>query len=374
MIKRHIEDLINRNTGKGKAVIILGARQVGKTTVLEKMFSGKKDVLWLDGDEPQVKAAFQNISSDRLKAIIGDHKVLVIDEAQNIEEVGQKLKLVTDLIKDVHLIVSGSSSFELADKLNEPLTGRKREFNLYPVSYREMSDHHGLLKEAGMLKHRLVYGYYPETVTSPGKEKKVLKELLNSYLYKDVLKWGKLKKSERILKLLQAIAFQVGNEVSYSELGTITGLDKQTVESYIQLLEQAFVVFRLGAFSRNLRKELSRSRKIYFFDNGIRNALINNFSDIDLREDRGKLWENFLISERIKYLNYSELWVSQYFWRTYDQQEIDYIEESDGEFSAYEFKWNARKNYKIPEIFKKEYKVRKTEIITPENFENFVGL
>jgi len=374
MIKRQIEDLINNHTGKGKAVIILGARQVGKTTVLEKMFSGRKDVLWLDGDEPQVKAAFQNISSDRLKAVIGDHKVLLIDEAQNIEEVGQKLKLVTDLIKDVQLIVSGSSSFELADKLNEPLTGRKREFNLYPVSYKEMSDHHGLLKEAGMLKHRLVYGYYPETVTSPGKEKKVLKELLNSYLYKDVLKWGKLKKSERILKLLQAIAFQVGNEVSYSELGTITGLDKQTVESYIQLLEQAFVVFRLGAFSRNLRKELSRSRKIYFYDNGIRNALINNFSDIELREDRGRLWENFLISERIKYLNYSELWVSQYFWRTYDQQEIDYIEESDGEFSAYEFKWNARKNYKIPEIFKKEYKVRKTEIITPENFENFVGV
>ncbi|MGD9707460.1 MAG: ATP-binding protein [Candidatus Delongbacteria bacterium] len=374
MIKRQIEDLINNHTGKGKAVIILGARQVGKTTVLEKMFSDRKDVLWLDGDEPQVKAAFQNISSDRLKAIIGDHKVLVIDEAQNIEEVGQKLKLVTDLIKDVQLIVSGSSSFELADKLNEPLTGRKREFNLYPVSYKEMSEHHGLLKESGMLKHRLVYGYYPETVTSPGKEKKVLKELLNSYLYKDVLKWGKLKKSERILKLLQAIAFQVGNEVSYSELGTITGLDKQTVESYIQLLEQAFVVFRLGAFSRNLRKELSRSRKIYFYDNGIRNALINNYSDIDLREDRGKLWENFLISERIKYLNYSELWVSQYFWRTYDQQEIDYIEESDGQFSAYEFKWNARKNYKIPEIFKKEYKVRNTEIITPENFENFVGV
>ena len=374
MIKRQIEDLINNHTGKGKAVIILGARQVGKTTVLEKMFSGRKDVLWLDGDEPQVKAAFQNISSDRLKAVIGDHKVLLIDEAQNIEEVGQKLKLVTDLIKDVQLIVSGSSSFELADKLNEPLTGRKREFNLYPVSYKEMSDHHGLLKEAGMLKHRLVYGYYPETVTSPGKEKKVLKELLNSYLYKDVLKWGKLKKSERILKLLQAIAFQVGNEVSYSELGTITGLDKQTVESYIQLLEQAFVVFRLGAFSRNLRKELSRSRKIYFYDNGIRNALINNFSDIELREDRGRLWENFLISERIKYLNYRELWVSQYFWRTYDQQEIDYIEESDGEFSAYEFKWNAYKKKKIPEIFMKQYKVRKAQIITPENFENFVGV
>lgn len=374
MIERQIEDLINRNTGKGKAVIILGARQVGKTTVLEKMFSNRKDVLWLDGDEPQVKSAFESISSERLKAIIGDHKVLVIDEAQNIEDIGKKLKLVTDLIKDVQLIVSGSSSFELANKLNEPLTGRKREFNLYPVSYKEMSDHHGLLKEAGMLKHRLVYGYYPETVTSPGKEKKVLKELLNSYLYKDVLKWGKLKKSERILKLLQAIAFQVGNEVSYSELGTITGLDKQTVESYIQLLEQAFVVFRLGAFSRNLRKELSRSRKIYFYDNGIRNALINNFSDIELREDRGRLWENFLISERIKYLSYSELWVSQYFWRTYDQQEIDYIEESDGEFSAYEFKWNAHKKKKIPEIFMKEYKVRKTQIITPENFENFVGI
>jgi uncharacterized protein len=373
MIKRDLEKIISDQIGKGKALVILGPRQVGKTTMLKKMFYQKPGTLWLDGDETQTRAAFDNVSSERLKAIIGENKILVIDEAQNIEDLGKKLKLVTDMIKDVQLVVSGSSAFELANRLNEPLTGRKWEYKMYPLSYREMTAHNGLLNESGMLNHRLVFGYYPEVVSSPGKEKKVLNELLNSYLYKDVLRWGKLNKADKIVKLLTALAFQIGNEVSYSELSKMVELDKVTVEKYIQLLEQAFVIFRLGAFSRNLRKELSKSKKIYFYDNGIRNSLINNFAGIGLRQDTGALWENFLISERKKYLEYNEIWVNQFFWRTYDKQEIDYIEESDGSLSAYEFKWNRMSKKKIPDIFIQEYKAKSAEIITPGNFETFVG-
>jgi uncharacterized protein len=373
MIKRDLEKIISDQIGKGKALVILGPRQVGKTTMLKKMFYQKPGTLWLDGDETQTRAAFDNVSSERLKAIIGENKILVIDEAQNIEDLGKKLKLVTDMIKDVQLVVSGSSAFELANRLNEPLTGRKWEYKMYPLSYKEMTAHNGLLNESGMLNHRLVFGYYPEVVSSPGKEKKVLNELLNSYLYKDVLRWGKLNKADKIVKLLTALAFQIGNEVSYSELSKMVELDKVTVEKYIQLLEQAFVIFRLGAFSRNLRKELSKSKKIYFYDNGIRNSLINNFAGIGLRQDTGALWENFLISERKKYLEYNEIWVNQFFWRTYDKQEIDYIEESDGSLSAYEFKWNRMSKKKIPDIFIQEYKAKSAEIITPGNFETFVG-
>jgi len=374
LIKRELQNIILNLVGKGKAIIILGARQVGKTTMLEKMFSDDRKVLWLNGDEPEVQTLFEHVSSERLRAIIGDKELIVIDEAQNIDNIGMKLKLITDNIKEVQIIATGSSSFELANKLNEPLTGRKWEYNFFPVSFKEMVGHHGYLKELGMLKHRLIFGYYPEVVSFPGLEKKTLNELLNSYLYKDLLKWGRLQKADKIIRLLQALAFQVGNEVSYSELGKIVELDKQTVEKYIQLLEQAFVVFRLGAFSRNLRKELSRSKKIYFYDNGIRNSLINNFAPMDLRQDKGALWENFLMSERVKFLNYSDTWVNSFFWRTYDQQEIDYIEEADGELFAWEFKWNKNSKKKIPKLFLNEYNVKEAKIITPDNFDKFVGL
>ena len=374
MINRELQNIILNLVGKGKAIIILGARQVGKTTMLEKMFSGDRKVLWLNGDEPEVQTLFEHVSSERLRAIIGDKELVVIDEAQNIDNIGMKLKLITDNIKEVQIIATGSSSFELANKLNEPLTGRKWEYNIYPISFKEMVDHHGYLKELGMLKHRLIFGYYPEVVSSPGLEKKTLNELLNSYLYKDLLKWGRLQKADKIIRLLQALAFQVGNEVSYSELGKIVELDKQTVEKYIQLLEQAFVVFRLRAFSRNLRKELSKSKKIYFYDNGIRNSLINNFAPMDLRQDKGALWENFLMSERVKFLNYSDTWVNSFFWRTYDQQEIDYIEEADGELFAWEFKWNKNSKKKIPKLFMNEYSVKEAKIITPDNFDKFVGV
>ncbi len=372
MINRSIEKLMKSRLFSGKALVLIGARQTGKTTILKKMFKNKEDVLWLDGDDPDTSTLFNNITSTRLKNIIGSNKLIIIDEAQRINDIGIKLKLITDQIKEVQLIATGSSAFELANKINEPLTGRKWEYKLYPLSFNEMVEHHGLLDEIRLLNERLIYGYYPEIVTHPGDEKDRLKQLTTSYLYKDILKWNKIKKPDKLNILLQVLAFQIGNEVSNFELGKITGLNNETVESYIQILEQSYIIFRLNSFSRNLRKELKRSKKIYFYDNGIRNAVIAAFNPVEVRNDVGNLWENFLISERIKHLHYNNKWVNSYFWRTHDQQEIDYIEESDGILSAYEFKWNPKSKRKVPAIFLKTYSDSKSEIITPENFDEFL--
>jgi len=372
MIKRQLESFLKENTGKAK--IILGPRQTGKTTILHQVFDGKEKVIWFDGDEPDDRAIFENITSTRLKSIIGDNRTVIIDEAQKIDDIGNKLKLITDKIKGVDLVVTGSSSFELSNKITESLTGRKTEFHLFPLSFKEMADHNGLREELRMLPQRLVYGFYPEVVTSPGREKKVLNEIVNSYMFKDILMWNRIQKPDKLMKLLQALAFQVGNEVSYTELGNIAELKKDTVESYITILERAFIVFRLGAFSRNLRKELKRNRKIYFYDLGIRNALISNFKSIEMRDDVGKLWENYCIAERIKHTHYNEIYCSRYFWRTTDMQEIDYIEERDGTLFAYEFKWNERKKPKLPEIFTSTYPNSETKVISKENFEKFLGI
>ncbi len=374
MIKRKLDKLLRDKMGKGKALVILGARQTGKTTLLKNMVKNRKNVLWLNGDEPDVKLLFEGATSSKLKSLIGSNRTVIIDEAQQIEDIGQKLKLITDQIPKVQLIATGSSAFEMANKLNEPLTGRKREYKLFPLSFSEMVNHHGLIEESRQKNNRLIYGYYPEVVSSPGKEQEVLTELLNSYLYKDILIWGNIKKSDKIIKLLQALAFQIGNEVSYSELGKITGLNNETIEKYVLLLEQSFVVFRLSSFSRNLRKELKKSRKIYFYDLGVRNILISNLMPLELRQDAGALWENFLIVERMKYLSYNFIYGNRYFWRTHDQQEIDYIEERDGMLYAYEFKWNKFKKIKIPKIFSATYPDSEFSIISKNNFEEFIGL
>ena len=260
----------------------------------------------------------------------------------------------------------------LANKINEPLTGRKIELHLFPISFEEMAVQDGFIHENRLLPHRLVYGYYPEVVTAKGNEKELLKFISDSYLYKDILLWDKIKKSDKIVKLLQALAYQVGNEVSFNEISKLIGLDNQTVEKYIQLLEQIYIIFRLPAFSRNNRKELKRSRKIYFYDNGIRNALISDFRLLEMRNDIGVLWENFLISERMKYKGYHNVWAQSYFWRTHDQQEIDYIEEMDGTLYAYEFKWNASKNTKLPKTFSRTYPNHEFKVISPDNYEEFV--
>ena len=372
MIKRFIEKKIIKALNQKKAAIVMGARQTGKTTVLHQLFDDKSNVLWLSGDDADVQSVLDNITSTRWRAVIGQNKILIVDEAQYIENIGVKLKLITDQLPDIQLIATGSSSFDPANKINEPLTGRKREIMLFPLSFAEMTDHHGLLDERRLLPHRLVFGCYPEIVTNLGNEKEILKELINSYLYKDILKWERIRKPDKIVKLLQALAFQTGQMVSYNELGQICGLDSKTVEQYIILLEQSYIIFRLCAFSRNLRNELKNSRKIYFYDNGIRNALISNFNPVELRNDIGALWENFMISERIKKLNYDDLWVNNWFWRTQQQQEIDYLEESDGRISAFEFKWNPESKIRKPNSFLNAYPNSSLKVIHSENYEDFL--
>ena len=374
MIHRLLQNTILEKLDKGKAIILMGARQTGKTTLLKNLFPNNGDVLWLNGDEQDVQKIFSNISATRLKALFGNKKYIVIDEAQRIEDIGLRLKLITDQMKDIQLVATGSSSFDLANKVNEPLTGRKWEYKIFPLSFQEMVNHHGLLEERRMLPHRLVYGYYPEIVNNPGDEKELLKQLSDSYLYKDILMWEQIKKPDKLLKLLQALAFQVGSQVSYNELAQTCGMDSKTVEKYIILLEQTFIIFRLGSFSRNLRNELKNSKKIFFFDNGIRNALIANFSPAETRMDIGALWENFLVSERIKALHYSSRWTNYWYWRTKEQKEIDYVEESDGILSAYEFKWNPMTKFKIPKLFLSTYEGAEFQVIHPDNFEDFLLL
>lgn len=372
MIDRILSKNIISKLNKNKAIIIIGARQTGKTTLLKTLFSSK-DTLWLDADEQDVREQFNNASSTQFKVLFSKYNTIVVEEAQRIQDVGLKFKLITDQLKDKQLIATGSSSFDLTNKINEPLTGRKWEYMLFPFSFAEMVNANGLLEEKRLLHHRLIYGYYPDVVNNPGEEKEILKQLSDSYLYKDILMWQDIKKPEKLVKLLQALALQLGNEVSYNELGKTIGLDNQTTEKYIQLLEKSFVIYRLKSFSRNLRTELKKSQKIYFYDNGIRNALIASFNLPNLRQDIGALWENFIITERIKHTHYNNIWANKYFWRTHNQQEIDYIEERDGQLFAYEFKWNENAKAKIPSSFNKTYPNYNFEIITPKNYEKFIS-
>ena len=372
MIRRMLEDTITRKLWQGKAIVIMGPRQVGKTTLLKSVFAGDSDVLWLNGDEQDTRSLFENISSTRLKYIFAGKKIIIIDEAQRIKDIGLNLKLITDQIDGVQLIATGSSSFDLASKINEPLTGRKWEYRMYPLSFAEMVNHHGLIEEKRLLPHRLVYGYYPDVVTHPGEEVETLRQLSDSYLYKDALDWEHIKKSDKIVKLLQALAFQIGSEVSFNELGQLCDIDPKTVERYITLLEQSYIVFRVGSFSRNLRNELKSSRKIYFYDNGIRNAVIANFQIAESRQDIGALFENFMVAERMKFLNYNRIWHNTWFCRTKSMQEIDLIEEGGGEMFAFEFKWNPRRTYKFPKSFVDNYPHSSLKVITRDNVEDFL--
>lgn len=371
MIERLLQNQLKEKLHSGKAIILMGPRQVGKTTLLKNLFTNPEDILWLNGDELDVLELFENVSALRLKQFFGNKKIVVIDEAQRIPNIGIKLKLITDTLSDIQLIATGSSSFELANHVNEPLTGRKWEYKMFPVSFAEMVQHHGLLNEKRSLYHRLVYGSYPEVVTHIGEEKYILKQLTDSFLYKDVLMLEQIKKPEKIVKLLQALAYQIGSQISYSEIGQMIGLDSKTVEKYILVLEQSYVIFRLGSFSRNLRNELKSSKKIYFYDNGVRNALIANFEIAETRSDIGKLWENYLVSERIKKISYDKIWTNYWFWRTKEQKEIDFIEESDGKITAYEFKWNPNAKVKVPQAFIESYS-SDYKVISPKNYEEFL--
>jgi predicted AAA+ superfamily ATPase len=311
---------------------------------------------------------------NKFQPIIGNYKIVVIDEAQRIPDTGIVLKIVHDNFKDVQLIATGSSAFELANKIQEPLTGRKFEFYLHPFSFNEMAGYHGLLKEKSSLEHRLVYGYYPDIVLNAGLDNKLLKSLTSSYLYKDLLMLDQVQKPALLEKILKALALQIGSEVSYNELAKHIGYDKGTVEKYIDILEKAYIIFKLNGLNRNVRNELKKGEKIYFYDNGIRNAVLSNLLPLSSRTDAGVLWGNFIISERIKLNFNNDIVFKSYFWRTTQQQEIDYIEEVDGKLSAFEFKWNrntARKAF-LSKTFSGAYPETPFKVITRENIDEFL--
>lgn len=373
MIQRHLKKSIEKYLFQKKAIILYGARQTGKTTLMEQILAPyKEETLFLNGDDADTREMLTNLNATQLIPIIGNSKIVLLDEAQRIPETGLALKIIHDNFKNVQLIATGSSSFELANNIKEPLTGRKFEFTLYPLSFFEMVDHHGFITEKRLLDHRLIYGYYPDIATSMGQEKKLLKSLASSFLYKDLLTLETIKKPVLLEKILSALALQIGNEVSYNELAQLLNSDKETIEKYIDLLEKTGVIFRLGALSRNVRNEIKKGRKIYFYDNGIRNAVLGNFSSFSTRSDKGSLWENFLISERYKHLGNNEMDVKSWFWRTTQQQEIDYIEEWNNKIHAFEFKWNPQKKVRLSKTFTNAYPNHEFKAITPENFHEFV--
>ena len=373
MIPRALMPIIEKEMYKGKVIVITGARQVGKTTLLQKLTERfEKQTLWLSGDEPDVREMLGNASSTLLTTLIGKHTLVVIDEAQRIKNIGLALKLIVDNLPDIQVIVTGSSALELAGEIQEPLTGRKTALMMYPLSLGELVAHTGRLEEFRLLEHRMIYGSYPEIITSPGREENVLRELSESYLYKDILALGGIRKPLLLQRLVQALALQVGNEVTSRELAQLTGVDAVTVDRYLDLLEKSFVIIRLSSLARNIRNEIKKGKKIYFIDNGILNAVIRNFNPLALRQDVGALWENYLISERAKYNLHQGKWVNRYFWRTHAQQEIDYVEEYGGKLHAYEFKWSYRKRVRFPSRFKEAYPDTETHVVTPETVGSFL--
>ncbi len=373
MIQRIIKKEIKKKLKDNKAIILLGARQVGKTTLIQSMFDKKEKVMYWNGDETDTREWLEKPNVTKLKNLIGKSKILIIDEAQRIKNIGLCIKMIVDNIPNVKVLATGSSSFDLANQIKEPLTGRKWEFYLYPFSFEEMAGYHGSITENRLLEHRLIYGYYPDIVLNPDTAEERLKLLSDSYLYKDILVWENIKKPEKLEKLIKAIALQIGSEVSYNELGEICGLDNETIERYINILEKAFIVFKLEPYSNNLRNELKKKRKIYFYDNGIRNAVINNFAPLTHRRDKGALFENFIISERLKYLMYHNKKWARYFWRNTNQQEVDYIEINKQYLYAYEIKYSAKSQPRTPKVFREMYHPVTTEIIHSQNYISFIS-
>ena len=375
-IERDLKVVLDSKIGKGKVLLLIGPRQVGKTTLLKNILtsiSSEKKVQFWNCDESDVRQFLSEANSAKLKSFVGNSDFIVIDEAQRVKDIGLTIKLLHDSFPNVQLAVTGSSSLDLSNSINEPLTGRKFEYNLFPFSTNELVNHTSMLEEMRLLKNRLVYGFYPDVVNNPGEEKEILTNIVNSYLYKDVFEFQDIRKSSVIEKLVQALALQVGSEVSFNELGNLLGIDTVTVQRYVDLLEKSYVIFHIRSFSRNVRNELKKSIKIYFYDNGVRNSVISNFSPVELRSDIGALWENFLISERIKNNAYHNKHAKYYFWRTTQKQEIDFIEEVDQNLFAYEIKYNPKKvNSKCPVTFSNNYPNVPFDVITSENYMDFV--
>lgn len=375
-ISRDLKLILDSKIGKGKVLLLIGPRQVGKTTLFKQMIKSlapEKKVQFWNCDESDVRQFLSDGNLAKLKSFIGNSDFIIIDEAQRVKDIGLTIKLIHDNFTNVQLAVTGSSSLDLSNTINEPLTGRKFEYNLFPFSTNELVLNSTMLEEAKQLQNRLIYGFYPDVVNNPGEEKEILTNIVNSYLYKDIFEFKEIRKSFVIEKLVQALALQVGSEVSFNELGNLLGIDTMTVQRYVDLLEKAYVIFHLRSYSKNVRNELKKSIKIYFYDNGVRNAVISNFSPPDLRSDIGNLWENFLISERIKNNAYHNINAKYYFWRTTQKQEIDFIEETDGRFFAYEFKYNPKKTHiKCPLTFSNNYPEIPFSVITKENYLDFI--
>lgn len=375
MIKRVIEERVNNALAKKKAVTIMGPRQVGKSTLATSVIPQDAKILEINGDNTDVQTMFVNVDEVKMKILIGNRNFLFVDEAQKIENVGNMLKIVAEKFNDVRIVVTGSSAFKLAAAVNESLTGRKREFKLYPFSFKEMADHTSVIDEQRMLDHRLIYGYYPEVVTSPGDEKEVLKELIDSYLYKDVMEENNIAKPDKLVKLVQALAFQIGSTISANELAGLVGVDAKTIERYLDILEKSYIIYTLPSYSKNQRNELKFSRKVYFWDMGIRNGVIGNMAPVTLRspEELGHMWENFVITERIKRNEYAgRTFVKHYFWRTQQKKEIDLIEIEDGVMTGFEIKKKEGKRVSAPSSFTEAYPDAKFECVTPAEILEFL--
>lgn len=374
MIQRLITDDIKANLGRKKVITILGPRQVGKTTLFDQLSNGlDAKILTLNCDDVDDAELLQGRTTTELKQMLSGYDVAFIDEIQRVEDVGLVLKKIADLKLNTKVVVTGSSSLNLRDKTAEPATGRLLEYELFPFAISELSAESSWHIESRLLESRMIYGLYPDVVNNPADAKRTLMALTNSYLYKDLLAYDGIRKPQIIQKLVRALALQVGSEVSYNELAQLVGVDKATVENYIDILEKCFVVFKLDSFSRNLRNEIKKGKKIYFYDNGIRNAVISNFAPLDSRTDVGALWENLMVSERKKANSYNLRYATPYFWRTHEQKEIDYVEEVDGRLHAYEFKFNPRATAKIPTQFSSNYPEATFEIITPTNYQSFIS-
>ncbi len=374
-INRAIKDAFLKKMTPNKVLLLLGARRVGKTSFIEHFINDniKEPVLELYGEDMSTAEILKQRTVENYKRLMGKHKVLIIDEAQKIQDIGQILKLMVDKIDGIKIIATGSSVFDLANQLGEPLTGRKVTFNLYPLAQMEYSEEENLVQTKSLLEERLIYGNYPELLKYDSYEEKAayLNELVNSYLLKDILEHDGIKNSAKLINLLRLLAFQIGKEVSLEELGRQLGMSRSSVERYLDLLSKVFVIYKVSGFSRNLRKEITKTSRWYFYDNGIRNTLIANFNPIALRNDIGELWENYLLSERIKYQQYSGMIVNNYFWRTYYQQEIDWIEEREGNLFAYEIKWKDKK-VKVPSAWKDAYPDSEYSVISQDNYLNFI--
>lgn len=374
MINRSIYPILGKKVDYKKAIVVLGPRQVGKTTLITKIAKSiDDDYLYINGDDPAVRLAWDNPTQAFINNYLGNYKVVVFDEAQQLENIGVTAKMIIDAKKDIQLFISGSSSLEIAGKINEPLTGHKWEYRLYPLSWNELKEHFSFARIHPRLEEFLITGMYPDVINHPESAIETLNNLAGSYLYKDILESGNIRRPDALFKLLQALAWQVGHEVSYNELSRTVGIDKVTVHTYIDLLEKSFVIFRLNPLARNLRNEISTSRKIYFYDNGIRNSIINNFAPIAQRNDIGALWENFIISERRKNLAYSGFYGNTYFWRTVGKSEVDYIEEQDNKISAFEIKWNPKVKVKFPDAFVQKYSPQSLHVINSDNYWEFLS-